>query len=1713
MSITLKPIGDYYYDPDALAFDDAWAELEKALQDKHFVVCKVLAFSEQKGYLEVEYHHIRGKIERGYITSNRYLSSEYFVGKTCCVQVTKLNKRNRSFRASRLLVEVAAKEKVKEFIPGTQLDGRITYIARNDASAFVDVMEGITYYLSESHITWKPKGCQRITDRFSVGNRVTGYIIFIEPEISSHTTAGRISCVNLKDNWAAETNHLTIGTVVEGSAHPAGIFSDKYYISLSDLVYIEFYSPDAIRNGTKVQIKITERCDTSYRILGEFKRIVFSEEPSPVPPQPEPQPKPQPKPQPEPQPDTYPDEYITTVKATVSPFAMRDGEQKKYESTPNKIPSAQQLQSKFRTGQITELHFRILEAVNALVFCTSKMIMEYLSFKGSLPEKTSRDKLNTRLSSMVNNGMLDRLRFSNDESNSLFRVYFLAKNGHDLLQVYRGTKKTSYEPMMLATPEADLKRQLATNQIIIAHMQTFPFFISYSIRKVYNASEETPIRVPARLTFENSNLLLETQRRYAGWQELLLNKADRYLLFLQNHQNGTLPSRSQFLLGKRMYLLLVCEDKTHAEEIRDLLYGHALYPYLFFTYDLLVFQQPVNESIFNFGSDGSIIYYDVTELLQYNIQKSVNAQQEKPRDTSLDEFFQCLKRSPALTLQYLQAHDSAELREYVQKELTDLYQIDSDGKYVPVHPESEQYYVWLLYVISHDLLKETGAAFTEGEISELQEAPRELPEPAPATRIDPKDLEQAVRLVVSRLETYITVTVHGTIGKHSVSQTSGTQFGYDVGMDFRTSGMNYHLGFECKSYQTLREKNNSGGDSRLRVSEYGKNLLQYYMYCERGSGERNYWILVSPYADLQNDFQRNLFDRWNAEIPFMKLKAITLNETEISCEEFFSLDPEAYRMVYQRTRAELPEDEKTALSKKIYDYIVGDKTVSQDITISMKDYPFPNNIHSIPDDQRLTLRTADGKDIQQSILQALNNRLNVFLIGEYGCGKTCMTYHLVETILSNPAQYGFFPLWFQLVDQKACDTSDFRYRADEFVAQGYNRHSDKIRNQLQSTTKCPLVILDGLDEISSGLGGSVTKVELLVEIIKAAKRKIMKSNTLFLISSREVDFNSCISSISNVPDFEHSKKIMIGDCRIEDAVNKLQAVEYESSRNSDSLTQKTNLMQIAKKPLYFGFLREIIYEHVGVQQIEQETDLLHEIITRSIKRSLDNSRHENSSAENDILNWLADAAVDISRQRTNGEQGAHLVNRHWAGPEYLKNVVRITEIRGREYHVTFYHNAIREYLVAYLLSQEAKNCIRKGHELTDVLAVTLQDVALTPETIAFFCALIQKDKDDIAWNLKKLLQKATSEEYQRMGTNILSILSRLAPDNPGIRRMELQGIYAYDLHLYRCSLENLNLQNAHLRNLHLFDVTLSNIDFRGADLHGLVMGQYGGVVDFHHRKEGSRVSIFGLYENQHLVEYRFPDIQEGKFDIIPHALPSEKYPHLCSIEENAALYDSQKVIFTDDSSYSIPADCRLLKMTHNAVVMETQNGYTLTYHRPEYKEAVPFRLTPSQAQTVCCLDRECYLYRDDHRLCMNLRGKLVEVTTLTSTFECYTAAWDCENKSVCVYIKYSEGIQEIHFQTETQQIADVQNKSIPGVTYQEMAMIDSRWMYAMSDQTIFLLDLAQQELQPLTMKTQVHTQKLLLQEHDGSRRVTGDAEYQMLKEAEQSYTDTLQSVI
>ena len=249
------------------------------------------------------------------------------------------------------------------------------------------------------------------------------------------------------------------------------------------------------------------------------------------------------------------------IKAQVSPFAIRDGEIKKFDGKDGYV-SMNQIVHKINIGHITDIHFAILELVNEFEFITSRQLYQLLEWKGIDPK--SQDKLNNKLDQLVKSKILTRYYFTSEEGKGIYRIYCLEKMGKYLLNSkeieckWQPSDNTKTVPM--------IKKRLAGNQTIIAYLRKVSAFDSYVAKPaITNKISGKTFKVSGgsvKLTKNRKSIefLFEVIRRESEWQNRLTDRMKQYKEFYENY----VPGDSGFYSMPQ--LILVCEDDKHMVE-------------------------------------------------------------------------------------------------------------------------------------------------------------------------------------------------------------------------------------------------------------------------------------------------------------------------------------------------------------------------------------------------------------------------------------------------------------------------------------------------------------------------------------------------------------------------------------------------------------------------------------------------------------------------------------------------------------------------------------------------------------------------------------------------------------------------------------------------------------------------------------------------------------------------------------------------------------------------------------------------------------------------------------------------------------------------------------------------------------------------------------------------------------------------------------------
>ena len=1726
----LLPIGEYDYDSDEKSFDEAWSCLKECYEKKESIICFVVKCSEDNKSIELDYYGVKGTIKGGYITQNRLLHNEDLVGKTTCVYIYNLDERKKTFVGMRLRVEREAKEQLSSLKYGDMVEGVLKSFGNEESFAFVDIKEGIQAFLSIKKVTRMPSTCCNMSDYLQIGERIKGRVVYLEPKKAPrHETYCVISLLDLETNWADEIAHLKIGHIVSGYPWHDTFYDPKYYIEYSRNVCIEMESKMKLDKAQLVSAKITDIDYDNYKIYAEIEvegnqnQEVMAQDQEDTLEEKETELKIVPKEEVSADNWHQLSMFRMQIKTEISPFCMHINETKDFDSTPNQYVSMRYIRQRIAQGILKKEHFSILEAVERLVYCTSKQIMSYLYCEKKDSDIPNQNKLNAKLDSMTKLALVDRFKFESESGKESYRVYFLNKNGHLVLLSYLHRKQTSYEPGLIAKMPEEIKRRLAANQVILAYKETFDFMQNFQNYRTIMADLDIPIRPSAIIQFINSTLLIEVKRRNEGWQEDLHEKMDRYQILFRNHDTQKLPYNTFGFLKMPLYLLVVCEDLEHAREVKNTLFGHEMYARIFFTYDLLIFQREVNSSIFRFkGQEQEIVYYNLTELFHYNLENpDERKREEESSGDVVDKFYVIMQKSYTAGLAYLQTHDCKELQEFVQSKLYDLYRIEEAEGYQMVYPEDKQYFIYLLYLINQDLIRNPTASFHEGaheQKEDLGKVDGILDDDMLSVSEEntlPAELEKAVYLVLSELEKWMQDFDWERLGmcaplkvtKHAIQQTNGVQYGYDVGMNFRYNSEEYRLGFECKSHQGEDHGLEKEKKTRLSISSYAYNLLEYFMYCQRAENIHNYWILICPFRDLQNNFYENLFQKWNQDIPFMQIRVFSRSQTDITCEEFFSLNEEAYKIVYKHDPPKNSHQEKEEFMKKLFFSIVEGEQIQETIPRQLSQYPFYDEYSA--QQEVMPLRTIDEEDVLEKTLQKLGEGCSVFLIGEYGSGKTHMTYRIVKTILEHPDTYAFYPLWFRLIESSIeLSDANMKSSAITFIQEGLKKHSGLSGNFSYGGRKKILIILDGLDEIVSGLEESKKKVDFLREVCKQFVIKY-GNNALFVITSRERDFKSCSNSQDFGRFFQSFGRIIIGECRQDDAVEKLLTVQNSVKNENgaysvlEMLSQNSNLVSIARKPLYFGFLRELILTK-EIADCKDELDILNAIIHRSIQYCLNQEDYSHDLTERDIMEILCTYAREISVQLGKGECDEIMVLHRLFPEKCGRNVIQLRRINTEKYALRFYHNAIREYLVANSLYQKMESCLyNKTGNGSKELFEWLVELDMTPETIDFFCKLADREpvkKQQITELLLEILKTAKKPELCGLGTHVISLLFRLQPK---ISNQDLRGIYANHVFLWNCSLEDVDLRNAHLPNLCLFNAKLQKVDFRGADLNGLLMGTEDEVLDVKHFISNDKMVITILYSNGQLIDYVFLDYHNLElYSIVNRTnLHTIEYKNMYLLENDILLHSRNKVAFLSDieKTYDMEEGYELIQIDNRSVMVLKNGNPHLVFHDRKYQQRHIRCLPEGDFKNVFIIDSNIYLYVRDRKLFVQQGDKYYFVIDLNLHFECFTAFKRKREDTITIFVKSSDDIQIIRYDLKNDEKEYDYMKLQEYHTYWKLVAISENLLYGISERVVFLHDVLNSNVLR-ELKVQVKCKDLILENEDGTERVQGNAEYQLLRD-------------
>ena len=300
------------------------------------------------------------------------------------------------------------------------------------------------------------------------------------------------------------------------------------------------------------------------------------------------------------------------IKATVSPFAIREGEIKVFDGKDGYV-SMNQIIHRINIGHINEIHFAILELVNEFEFITSRQLLQMLEWKKI--EVGSQDKLNNKLEQLVKTKILTRYYFDSEDGKGIYRIYCLEKMGKYLLNS-RGIE-CKWQPTDNTKPVAMIKKRLAGNQTLIAYLRKVKAFDSYTPKPAFTAKQAGKTfkasRGSVKLTKNNKSLefVFEVIRREEDWEKKLKDKMKLYKDFYENFQVG-----DSGYMGLPQ-LILVCEDERHmAETFKTIVMNNLEISNikLYYTTDLRQNEETLEKTLVEFKLDPETKKYKMENI-------------------------------------------------------------------------------------------------------------------------------------------------------------------------------------------------------------------------------------------------------------------------------------------------------------------------------------------------------------------------------------------------------------------------------------------------------------------------------------------------------------------------------------------------------------------------------------------------------------------------------------------------------------------------------------------------------------------------------------------------------------------------------------------------------------------------------------------------------------------------------------------------------------------------------------------------------------------------------------------------------------------------------------------------------------------------------------------------------------------------------------------
>jgi Pentapeptide repeats (8 copies) len=608
------------------------------------------------------------------------------------------------------------------------------------------------------------------------------------------------------------------------------------------------------------------------------------------------------------------------------------------------------------------------------------------------------------------------------------------------------------------------------------------------------------------------------------------------------------------------------------------------------------------------------------------------------------------------------------------------------------------------------------------------------------------------------------------------------------------------------------------------------------------------WILISPHAKPANNLESFLrAEEVNPQYSF----GIQVWSPDNDISEFFGLAPDVYDQFYQTPAGEEhPRNWNDAKSKAVREKwkrkLERPLRLPKGWAAYLKDSAKLCSSSEIASDFHedskfyvpLRCRNTAGALMAESLNYYVDEWLaqdakpTLFLLGEFGDGKTCFTYvlakQLVAAWLAN-RDVAWLPLRLTLKDYRG-DPEVFLERRLAYAGVDYAGWVEMGKLSKR------LIILDGFDEMPGDVGPE-TVTQNINNLIACVE--IFKVNCKILITSRAHFFENNKNAMRLLDRIDNPTVYHLAALERKDAL--ASAKNYlanipgvgpaEASARINQIAQLSDPIGLACKPLFLSMLKEVLSE-ADMPVILTVYDLYENYIdtTLSRKKQFLDDPHRKSITSETILNVrliLGKLAESLQRfgnrplsLKQFAKENKSFSNMLWNidGDSELKedaeNRIRVRSLlhgfvgcnENDEWVANFCHRSMKEYFVAIRLCEEVDAGLEAG-------AAFLKEVPLNFEILQFAVERWGKSGSNRA--IARLLELIDISDHANspgtLGGYALTLLHWLQPILPRDKNWQNK---VFD----GANLEDADISGMNFSGASFIDSNLANVNFENADL-------------------------------------------------------------------------------------------------------------------------------------------------------------------------------------------------------------------------------------------------------------------------------------------------------